>query len=710
MSNHVSEVPTRIIRAMGGVPLAIEQARAMIKQGIPVQDFLGHYETQYQKVMAHKPARSAWDYEKNMSIISVFNMLLMRLHKDGDAENLLAFASCFGPRPVSVNLIGQVHQPVGSTVTSHSGVFKERHTSEIAWLHRFGHDRLAFQLATGKLEGLCLLKLRRDGDGNIVTISLHDSISRWRFETLASDLRTRWIIAAAYTSSKCLPENIVDQGSQMKLLPLVRHFCAAIRRYVEPQKLEAPGGEFGHQYGYLMTRFAPLYLNSGYTVEGEYVFLQATEYQKIHEASSWPKDRRSLLLLKGLAMMFSKNGKTEDAVETTRTLHDASMKLLGLGDQITSWAAARLPTVTDRKIRYAESEQRAAIASRGEKLSSTSPGRTPNELLEIMTQDEPLDCLPSRGPRSTSGYTALTLAASNGDTEGILLELDQGVDIDSCDLNSVTALETASLNGHAFTVHLLLSHGANVNSGGRLWGNALHIASCGGHTAVVDILLKNGVDVNAKSYKHATALQYAAFGGHRSITQLLLNDDADIHASGSGCSTALNAASYRGHTAVAEMLLSNGADVNFKDERFGTALYAASHFGHTAVAEMLLSNGADVNVKGETFGNALCAASRNGYTAVAEVLLSKGADVDAEGGRSLLLAISNGHRDMVNLLLANGADVNAEYGGFGTALQAARSLGQTELIAILIAAGARDSSRGSALFSRLSNSISARFA
>ena len=120
MSNHVSEVPTRIIRAMGGVPLAIEQARAMIKQGIAVQDFLGHYETQYQKVMAHKPDRSAWDYEKNMSIISIFNMLLMRLDKDGDAENLLAFASCFGPRPVSVNLMGQVHQPVGSTVTSHS--------------------------------------------------------------------------------------------------------------------------------------------------------------------------------------------------------------------------------------------------------------------------------------------------------------------------------------------------------------------------------------------------------------------------------------------------------------------------------------------------------------------------------------------------------------------------------------------------------------
>ena len=95
---------------MDGVPRAIEQARAMIKQGIQVRTFLGRFETQYQRIMARKPPRSAWDYEKNVSIVSVLNMLLTRLDRDGDAEKILAFASRFGPRQIAVSLMGRVHR------------------------------------------------------------------------------------------------------------------------------------------------------------------------------------------------------------------------------------------------------------------------------------------------------------------------------------------------------------------------------------------------------------------------------------------------------------------------------------------------------------------------------------------------------------------------------------------------------------------------
>lgn len=81
--------------------------------------------------------------------------------------------------------------------------------------------------------------------------------------------------------------------------------------------LEAPDGELCHHYSHLMAQFALLYLNIAYMVEGKDVFTQAIEYQKIWEESSWPKDRRSLLPLQGLAMTYPKNGEMEDAVETT---------------------------------------------------------------------------------------------------------------------------------------------------------------------------------------------------------------------------------------------------------------------------------------------------------------------------------------------------------------------------------------------------------
>lgn len=622
------EIPTRIIRATNGVPLAIEQARAMIKQGMSVRDFLEHYETQYQRTMAHKPARSAWDYEKNRSIISIFNMLTTRIDGDVDAENVLAFASCFGPRPIAVNLMGQVHQPVENAVSSNSGGSETQHTSEMTWINQFGHDRLAFQLATGKLEGLCLLKMRRDSERNVVSVSLHDSISRWRFETLASELRGRWIIAAAYALSNCLPEETVEQESQIKFLPLVRHFYNALRRYIEPQKLEAPYGELCHQYGHLMARFAPLYLNSGYSVEGEYVFLQAIQHQKIFEVPSWPKDRRSLLLLKGLAILYSKNGKMEDAAETTTALQAASMKLFGPEDETTSWAAARLPVVRDRKIRYAENEQRAVIASRGEKLSSMTPRHRPHEYLRTMSQDNEMFLELDPAPSSEFGFSALILAALNGDIKGIRQELDRGTDSNRNGRNLEHALRVASSFGHGAVVQLLLDHGADVKSQSAAFGTALIEASLGGHLEVVEILLSNGVNVNARM--HGTALIWASWSGHEAVVQLLLDSGADINARELFQGTALQHAALNGHHTIAQLLLSSGADVNARDDRYGTALHQASRQDDTPMVKMLLSNGADVNAKHSGFGTALQAARLSSWsqTEMIGILMAAGARDD----------------------------------------------------------------------------------
>ncbi|KAL9066339.1 MAG: hypothetical protein Q9161_007631 [Pseudevernia consocians] len=653
-----------IVKAMDGVPLAIEQARAMIKQGIPVRDFLGHFETQYQRIMAHKPARSAWDYGKNKSIMSVFSMLLTRLDKDGDAENIMSFASCFGPRPVALNLMGQVHQPKGSTGSSLSGQCEVQHTREMTWLDRFEDNRLEFQLATAQLESLCLVKLKRDSKGSIVSISLHDFIRRWRFETLTTEMKERWIIAAAYALSKCLPTDDVDQGSQVKFLPFIRHFYNFIRRYIEPQKLEAPEGELCHQYGHLMARFAPLYLNSQYTAEGEYVFMQAIDYRRIFEGPTWPTDRRSLLLLKGLATMFSKNGKMEDAAETTEALHDASTKLLGARDEITAWAAARLSVVTDRKIQYAENEQRAALASRDEKSSSTTPGRTSGEFLQSLPQNRPIFDDPDTDPTYLSGYTTLTLAALIGDETRVRWELDRGADINGHGTNSWNALQVASRNGHYAVVQLLLDRRADVNAIGRDGHTTLQFAAIDGSLPIVQLLLDNGADVNAANGSSVTPLQWAARNNHHSMVQLLLENGANVN--GASGSTPLYWAAYNGHRSIVQLLLDNGANINGGNGSFGTPLQLASRNGHRSIVQLLLDNGASVT--------------------------------DARGEDTpLQLAACNGHHSIVQLLLDNGADVNAKGIKNRTALQLALPLGHTRVADLLIAAGARDDSRSCVL-------------
>ena len=322
-----------------------------------------------------------------------------------------------------------------------------------------------------------------------------------------------------------------------------------------------------------MTRFAPLYTNSEHSSEGESIFLQAIDYQRIIDESSWPKDRQSLLLLKGLALMFSKNGKMEKAAEVSLNLRDASTALLGREDEITTWAATQVSTVRDRKVRVAENEQRAVIASQGGKLSSSTPTRTKEE------------------------YTPLMLAAQKGDIQGLLRELFTNV----------------SFNRHHSQSEM-----------------ALHLASGNGHDAAVRILLGQGVDVNSRTEWGFTHLQRAVFDGHTAVVEALLNHGANVNMVCQGYGTALHLAIREGHTAVVETLLNHEANVNMKCEGWGTALHTALHEGHVAVVEMLLSYGANVNVKTSKGRTALQEAFYAGHNAVIDILSRRGTDIDSE--------------------------------------------------------------------------------
>ena len=141
--------------------------------------------------------------------------------------------------------------------------------------------------------------------------------------------------------------------------------------------------------------------------------------------------------------MFSKIGKMGDAAKTTKTLQDRSMRLLSLGDETTSWAAARLHVVNDTKIRDVENEQRAVIASQGEKISSATSVRTPNEPLRTVSEDEFLNPVPDMDLES-SGYTALSLVAEAGDVESMRLEVDREADFNAHDRVIVDPLKLAS--------------------------------------------------------------------------------------------------------------------------------------------------------------------------------------------------------------------------------------------------------------------------
>ncbi len=82
-----------------------------------------------------------------------------------------------------------------------------------------------------------------------------------------------------------------------------------------------------------------------------------------------------------------------------------------------------------------------------------------------------------------------------------------------------------------------------------------------------------------------------------------------------------------------------------------------------------------------------------GHAQVVRVLLDAGADVAARSTNGMALqalhsAAASGHIGIVSMLLEAGADPNSEQVGGYTALDAADQIGDTDLQALLVAAGA----------------------
>jgi hypothetical protein len=71
----IVETATLIVRDLNGILLAIEQAGALLKNGCSIFGFRDEYQTHYILLMNKYPTRGLLWYEKERSIITVFDML-----------------------------------------------------------------------------------------------------------------------------------------------------------------------------------------------------------------------------------------------------------------------------------------------------------------------------------------------------------------------------------------------------------------------------------------------------------------------------------------------------------------------------------------------------------------------------------------------------------------------------------------------------------
>ena len=123
--------------------------------------------------------------------------------------------------------------------------------------------------------------------------------------------------------------------------------------------------------------------------------------------------------------------------------------------------------------------------------------------------------------KDSDGWTALILAAYDGNNKVAEILVKYGADVNAGDKNGGTALMKAVSKGYNEIVELLLAHEANVNAQDKYGNTALILAAREGRVEIAELLLQHNADVNAEDNFGMTALMWATENKHTKTTSLL---------------------------------------------------------------------------------------------------------------------------------------------------------------------------------------------
>ena len=307
-----------------------------------------------------------------------------------------------------------------------------------------------------------------------------------------------------------------------------------------------------------------------------------------------------------------------------------------------------------------------------------------------------------------AGETPLMHAAKGASNETIQILLKLGASVDAKDKQGQTVLMYATRNyytperGAAQTVKLLLAAGAKVNEIDGYRRSALIYAAynSAADLEVVKLLIENGANVNVVDLEGQTALLLAVQRNATNVAFRLLQAGAaaTINTKDKNGLTPLQYAVDWGLEEIFTALLAAGASVDVVNEKGETALISAAQRSHPTMVKLLLAAHASVNIKDKSGNTALMYAKSSDSGPDAEVfdaLIAAGASLDSTNGFGetplILAAAKMGNVAAVRKLLATDAKatVNARTKNGLTALIYAASYSDSEIVAALLAAGAK---------------------
>lgn len=193
----------------------------------------------------------------------------------------------------------------------------------------------------------------------------------------------------------------------------------------------------------------------------------------------------------------------------------------------------------------------------------------------------------------------------------------------------------------------------------------LHAAAHSGNVAQIEAAIKAGEDVNRRDSYGRTALHIATFARRPDAVTALVRNGAKTELLENDRYDAVTVAAVADDEATLRALLAMGASAKLTTSRYdGTALIAAAHLGHDGVVKQLIAAGAPLDHVNNLHWTAL----------IESIVLGNGGKRHVETLRALVKA---------------GANLQLADRNRNTPLALARTRGYTEMVKILLEAGAK---------------------
>jgi len=258
---------------------------------------------------------------------------------------------------------------------------------------------------------------------------------------------------------------------------------------------------------------------------------------------------------------------------------------------------------------------------------------------------------------------ALLDAVKVGNNQKAARLLGEGVYTEVRDEHGDTPLLHSVKAGNVQVVRMMLKQGADRDARSGNGKGTLELALDSGNKEMVLCLLKGGVSPNEIGHDSNPLLLKAVHYREMETIHLLLKSGVKPSATGKDGSTALHVAAEGGLIECMDILLAAGADPDLRTDEGATPLWVVLNSRDPSARFLslnrLLKAGADVNILGPKKKTLLAEAVRRKLFKETVELINYGAEVNvgsADGMSPLMVAASMGNDEMIVMLLSRGAD------------------------------------------------------